>query len=78
MTETEDAKLPATLVVTELTVTGMCCQSEVALIRKKIGMLDGVVDLKFNLMLRAHIKSLRQTPRDREPDRVALVFCETI
>ena len=30
----------------------MCCQSEVALIRKKIGMLDGVVDLKFNLMLR--------------------------
>ena len=50
--EAEDAKLPATLVVTELTVTGMCCQSEVALIRKKIGTLDGVVDLKFNLMLR--------------------------
>ena len=47
-----DAAPPQALVVTELMVTGMCCQSEVALIRKKIGMLDGVVDLKFNLMLR--------------------------
>ena len=44
--------LPAPLVVTELMVAGMCCQSEVALIRKKIGALDGVIDLKFNLMLR--------------------------
>jgi len=30
----------------------MCCQSEVALINKKLGSMDGVIDIKVNLMLR--------------------------
>jgi Cd2+/Zn2+-exporting ATPase len=41
-----------TIKVTELVVTGMCCQSEVTLIQKKLGPMEGVIDLKFNLMLR--------------------------
>ena len=30
----------------------MCCQSEVELVHKKLGTMEGVVDVKVNLMLR--------------------------
>jgi copper chaperone CopZ len=43
---------PSTLKVTELEVAGMCCQSEVTLIEKKIGTMKGVHNLKVNLLLR--------------------------
>ena len=38
--------------ITEIEVAGMCCQSEVNLIQRKIGVLDGVTDIKVNLVLR--------------------------
>ena len=51
-----DAEAPAasspTLVITELNVSGMCCQSEVELIHAKLGALAGVADVKTNLMTR--------------------------
>ena len=40
------------LTLTQLEVAGMCCQSEVALVHKKLGTMEGVVDVKVNLMLR--------------------------
>ena len=40
------------LVVTVLEVFGMCCQSEVSLVNKKLGVLPGVVNIRVNLMLR--------------------------
>lgn len=41
-----------TITITELEVTGMCCQSEADLITKKLGRMKGVSDLTFNMMLR--------------------------
>ena len=38
--------------VTEIEVAGMCCQSEVELIQRKLGAISGVHDIKVNLMLR--------------------------
>ena len=38
--------------VTEIEVAGMCCQSEVDLIHRKLGVLSGVHDVKVNLVLR--------------------------
>ena len=38
--------------VTRIEVTGMCCQSEVDLINKKIGALPGIQNIGINLMLR--------------------------
>lgn len=44
--------IAAGLAVTQIEVSGMCCQSEVTLIQKKLSALDGIVDIKVNLMLR--------------------------
>jgi len=41
-----------TLKVTQLEVYGMCCQSEVSLVNKKLGVLPGVQGIRVNLMLR--------------------------
>ena len=51
-TDDVEASPQPTFTVTELVVSGMCCQSEVLLIEKKLGQLDGVMDLKFNLLMR--------------------------
>lgn len=40
------------LKVTQLEVYGMCCQSEVSLVQKKLGVLPGVQGIRVNLMLR--------------------------
>ena len=40
------------LKVTELTVNGMCCQSEANLVHKKLGVLPGVTKIHVNMMLR--------------------------
>jgi copper chaperone CopZ len=40
------------LKVTQLEVYGMCCQSEVSLVQKKLGVLPGVQRIRVNLMLR--------------------------
>ena len=39
-------------IVTEIEVSGMCCSSEVDLIRHKLGVLAGVHDIKVNLPMR--------------------------
>ena len=38
--------------VTQIEVAGMCCQSEVTLVHKKLGAMEGVFDINVNLMLR--------------------------
>ena len=38
--------------VTQIEVAGMCCQSEVTLVHKKLGAMEGVSDINVNLMLR--------------------------
>ena len=38
--------------VTQIEVAGMCCQSEVTLVHKKLGAMEGVSDISVNLMLR--------------------------
>ena len=43
---------PAAMKVTQIEVAGMCCQSEVTLIQKKLGTMDGVTAIQINLMLR--------------------------
>ena len=40
------------LTVTQIEVAGMCCQSEVSLVHKKLDKMAGVADVKVNLMLR--------------------------
>ena len=47
-----DAAAAPVLRVTEIEVKGMCCQSEVALIEKKVGGMKGVTGVKVSLMLR--------------------------
>ena len=51
-----DAEAPAAsspaLVITELNVSGMCCNSEVELIHAKLGALAGVTDVRCVLMTR--------------------------
>ena len=42
----------ADLVVTEIEVRGMCCQSEVTLIQKKLGGMQGIAKVNVHLMLR--------------------------
>ena len=41
-----------TLVLTQLEVMGMCCQSEVTLVKRKLEVLPGVSAIRVNLMLR--------------------------
>ena len=42
------APIAAGLAVTQIEVSGMCCQSEVTLIQKKLSALDGIVDIKVS------------------------------
>ena len=48
--DVESAPMPsaAEIKITQISVSGMCCQSEVNLIQKKIGSMDGVVDIKVS------------------------------
>ena len=48
--DVESAPVPsaAEIKITQISVSGMCCQSEVNLIQKKIGSMDGVVDIKVS------------------------------
>lgn len=53
MLQREDEVItPRPLAVTEIEVAGLCCQSEVDLIQRKIRVLDGVSDVKINVALR--------------------------
>ena len=49
------------LAVTELTVNGMCCQSEANLVHKKLGVLPGVTNIRINMLLRQVLVTHEET-----------------
>ncbi|EOD33327.1 hypothetical protein EMIHUDRAFT_111900 [Emiliania huxleyi CCMP1516] len=56
------------LKVTVLEVYGMCCQSEVSLVQKKLGILPGVQSVRVNLMLRQ--VAVTHEPNEGLPERL--------
>ena len=49
------------LTVTELSVNGMCCQSEANLVHKKLGVLPGVTNIRINMLLRQVLVTHEET-----------------